>query len=175
MRRGHRSLDAELRISTFMALQRLKQFEKIEMKDREKEKYRILQSTVKKMSYECRGKRKKMIYLLNYLERIKSLDKLKCESKLSSLKVSRAVYMQTKQSQKHIIKRMLKQMKGAAKDVEDIGTSDAIVIVEELERSIVKNIGEMANQDLSWNCVVRKRIREVDNEIEQQERLLALL
>ena len=83
--------------------------------------------------------------------------------------------MQTKQSQKYIIKRMLKQMKGAAKDVEDIGTSDAIVIVEELERSIVKNIGEMANQDLSWNCVVRKRIREVDNEIEQQERLLALL
>ena len=112
-----------------------------------------------------------MIYLLNYLERIKSLDKLKCESKLSHLKASRAVYMQTKQSQKYIIKRMLKQMKGAAKDVEDVGTSDVIAI----ERSIVKNIGEMANQDLSWNCVVRKRIREVDNEIEQQERLLALL
>ena len=110
---------------------------------------------------------------MNYLERIKSLDKLKCESKLSHLKASRAVYMQIKQSQKYIIKRMLKQMKVAAKDMEDVhvGTSDVITI----ERSIVKNIGEMANQDLSWNCVVWKRIREVDNEIEQQERLLALL
>ena len=171
MRRGHRSLDAELRISTFMALQRLKQFEKIEIKDREKDLYRSLRSMVKKMFYACCGKRKTMIYLLNYLERIKSLDKLKCESKLSHLKASRAVYKQTKQSQKYIIKRMLKQMKVAAKDVEDVGTSDVIAI----ERSIVKNIGEMANQDLSWNCVVRKRIREVDNEIEQQERLLALL
>ena len=49
MRRGHRSLDAELGISTFMALQRLKQFEKIEIKDREKDLYRSLQSMVKKM------------------------------------------------------------------------------------------------------------------------------
>ena len=80
MRRGHRSLDAELGISTFMALQRLKQFEQIEIKDREKDLYRSLQSMVKKMFYACCGKRKTMIYLLNYLERIKSLDKLKCAS-----------------------------------------------------------------------------------------------
>ena len=154
-----------------MALQRLKQFEKIEIKDREKDLYRSLQSMVKKMFLVLCMLWEKEDNDISFELSWKNLDKLKCESKLSHLKASRAVYMQTKQSQNNIIKRMLKQMKVAAKDVEDVGSSDVIAI----ERSIVKNIGEMANQDLSWNCVVRKRIREVDNEIEQQERLLALL
>ena len=43
-----------------MALQRLKQFEKIEIKDKEKDIYRSLQSMVKKMFYACCGKRKTM-------------------------------------------------------------------------------------------------------------------
>ena len=104
MRRGHRSLEAQLGRTTFVELQRLKRFE-VTIKAGEKQFYRSLLSKIRKMfakSKRC-GKRKKMINLVNYLERIKSLDKLLCESKLSILKSSRAGFLQKKLSQKYII------------------------------------------------------------------------
>ena len=175
MRRGHRSLEAEVGKSTFMALRRLKQFEKVKNKVKEKELYHNLQRTVRRMFSKCCGKRKRMIYLLNLLEKIKSSDKLICEAKLANLRARRALYKGTKISQKYIIKRMLQQMKCFAKEIENANTSTAIIELEVVERSVIENIGDMANEDLHWNRMVRKRIREVDTEIVQQEKILALL
>ena len=112
-----------------------------------------------------------MINIVNYLERIKSLDKLLCESKLSILKSSRAGFLQKKLSQKYIIKRLLEQMKDAAKLIERVSPTISTAFPEDLERSIVEKIGEVANSSLSCNYKIRKGIREMDTEIEQLERL----
>ena len=64
-------------------------------------------------------------------------------------------------------------MKDAAEVVERVSPSPSIITTfpEEIERSIVEKIGEVANRDLRCNYKIRKWIRDVDTEIEQLERL----
>ena len=65
----------------------------------------------------------------------------------------------------------LEQMKDTAKLIERVSSSISTAFPEELERSIVEKIGEVANRSLSCNYKIRKGIREMDTEIEQLERL----
>ena len=65
-------------------------------------------------------------------------------------------------------------MKDTAKLIERVSPSISTAFPEELERSIVEKIGEVANRDLRCNYKIRKWIRDADTVIEQQEILKAL-
>ena len=128
-----------------------------------------MQSKFWKMFAKSCGYEKGMINLFNMLVRIKRIDKKRIEDDLSDLKSSRAVIMQHQKSQKSIIRTLLKDLKKFARRIEDITTTPGF-FPEDLERRMVEEYG--TNADLSLR--IGRKIQDMNNEIEQLERMLAL-
>ena len=169
MRTRARGLETQLRRLISEELQRYKLLEKLVVKDCHKEIYRSMQNNVRKMFAKSCGYEKSMINLFNMLVRTKRIEKKSIEDDLSGLKSRRAVIVEHRKSQKSIIRTLLKNLKKFARRVEDISTTLGF-IPEDLERSIVEGYGKNANLSLR----IRRKIQDMDNEIEQLERMLAL-
>ena len=173
MRTRTRGLDTELRRLIYEELQRYKLLEKLVVKDRHKEIYRSMQSKFRKMFAKSCGYEKSMINLFNLLVRIKRIDKKRMADYLSGLKSGRAVIVQHLKTQKSIIRTLIKDLKKFARRVEDISSTLGF-FPQDLERSIVEQYGTSANKSLRMNIYVRRKIRDMDKEIEQLERMMAL-
>ena len=174
MRTRARGLDTHLRRLISEELQRYKLLEKLVVKDRHKEIYRRMQNNFRKMFAKSCGYEKSMINLFNMLVRIKRIDKKRIEDFLSGLKSSRAAIVQHQKSQKSTIRKLIKDLKGFARRIEDISTTLGF-FPEDLERSIVEEYGTCANRCLRMNIHVRRMIQNIDNGIEQLEKMMALL
>ena len=175
MRTRTRGIDTGLRRLIHEELQRYKLLEKLVVKDRQerifghKDIYRSMQIKFRKMFAKSCGYEKSKINLFNMLVRNKRIEKMRIEDNLSSLKSSRAVIVQHRKSQKSIIRTLLQDLKEFARRIEDISTTLGF-FPEDLERSMVKEYGKNANLSLR----IRRKILDMDNEIEQLERMLAL-
>ena len=100
-------------------------------------------------------------------------QKMRIEDYLSSLKSRRDFIVQHRKSQKSIIRTLLQDLKEFARRIEDISTTLGF-FPEDLERSIVEEYRTSANKSLRMNIYVRRKIRDMDKEIEQLERMMAL-
>ena len=169
MRTRTRGLETQLRRLISEELQRYKLLEKLVVKDCHKEIYRSMQNNVRKMFAKSCGYEKSMINLFNMLVRTKRIEKKSIEDDLSSLKSRRAVIVEHRKSQKSIIRTLLKNLKEFARRIEDISSTLGF-IPEDLERGIVEGYGTNANLSLR----IRRKIQDMDNEIEQLERMLTL-
>lgn len=169
MRTRTRGLDTELRRLIYEELQRYKLLEKLVVESRHKDIYRSMQSKFRKMFAKSCGYEKSKINLFNMLVRNKRIEKMRIEDYLSSLKSRRDFIVQHRKSQKSIIRTLLQDLKEFARRIEDISTTLGF-FPEDLERSMVKEYGKNANLSLR----IRRKILDMDNEIEQLERMLAL-
>ena len=175
MRTRTRGIDTGLRRLIHEELQRYKLLEKLVVKDRQerifghKDIYRSMQIKFRKMFAKSCGYEKSKINLFNMLVRNKRNEKMRIEDYLSSLKSRRDFIVQHRKSQKSIIRTLLQDLKEFARRIEDISTTLGF-FPEDLERSMVKEYGKNANLSLR----IRRKILDMDNEIEQLERMLAL-
>jgi len=175
MRTRTRGIDTGLRRLIHEELQRYKLLEKLVVKDRQerifghKDIYRSMQIKFRKMFAKSCGYEKSKINLFNMLVRNKRIEKMRIEDYLSSLKSRRDFIVQHRKSQKSIIRTLLQDLKEFARRIEDISTTLGF-FPEDLERSMVKEYGKNANLSLR----IRRKILDMDNEIEQLERMLAL-
>ena len=179
MRTRTRGIDTGLRRLIHEELQRYKLLEKLVVKDRQerifghKDIYRSMQIKFRKMFAKSCGYEKSKINLFNMLVRNKRIEKMRIEDYLSSLKSRRDFIVQHRKSQKSIIRTLLQDLKKFARRIEDISTTFGF-FPEDLERSIVEEYGTSANKSLRMNNYVRRMIRDIDSEIEQSERMIAL-
>ena len=175
MRTRTRGIDTGLRRLIHEELQRYKLLEKLVVKDRQerifghKDIYRSMQIKFRKKFAKNCGYEKSKINLFNMLVRNKRIEKMRIEDYLSSLKSRRDFIVQHRKSQKSIIRTLLQDLKEFARRIEDISTTLGF-FPEDLERSMVKEYGKNANLSLR----IRRKILDMDNEIEQLERMLAL-